>query len=48
MGVGKRTPLPRHWWRDHQFMYPNVSRLAWDILAIPGTMIRPLTVMMLI
>jgi hypothetical protein len=48
IGFGKRTPLPLHWWRDHQLMYPNVSRLARDILAIPGTVIHSLAVMMLI
>lgn len=36
LGFGKQTPLPLVWWRDHQIMYPNVSRLARDILTIPG------------
>lgn len=36
LGFGKHTPLPLRWWKDHRDTYPNLSRLARDILAIPG------------
>jgi hypothetical protein len=35
-GFGRSIMEPVQWWKNHQDIYPNVSRLARDILSIPG------------
>ena len=32
----KSIPNPLEWWRLHQDIYPNLSRMAFDIFAVPA------------